>query len=230
MTVALIVAAGRGHRVGGPIPKQYRLLNEIPVIRHTILAFRRHPGIGTVQVVIHPGDQALYEAAIEGLGLPPPLTGGSSRQDSVRLGLEGIAGLSSDTVIIHDAVRPFIAQETITAVIAALGRAAGAVAGVPVADTLKRCANGLIVETVSRANLWRAQTPQGFRFADILAAHRKAHLDNPTDQELTDDCMVAEHAGLTIEMVPASDDNFKITTEDDLRRAEILLQRTGQYR
>lgn len=225
MTVALIVAAGRGHRLGGPIPKQYRLLDEIPIIRHTVSAFRRHPAISFVQVVIHPSDRELYERATEGLQLPPPLIGGNSRQESVRLGLEGIADLDPGSVIIHDAVRPFVEQETVTAVISALERVPGAVAGVPLADTLKRCEHDRVTATVERTHLWRAQTPQGFRYADILAAHRRVYHDNPLAQDLTDDSAVAEQVGLPIEMVLGTDDNFKITTEADLQRAEIILQR-----
>lgn len=225
MTVALIVAAGRGHRVGGPVPKQYRLLNDIPVIRHTIAAFCRHEAIAAVQVVIHRSDHTLYAAATEGLGLLPPLIGGDTRQDSVRLGLEGVAGLAPDTIVIHDAVRPFVAQATISAVIAALDHSAGAITGVKLTDTLKRCDQGRVVETLARDNLWRAQTPQGFRYAAIFAAHHGAHL--APGQDLTDDCMVAELAGLPIVMVQGSEANFKITTEDDLRRAELILRHGG---
>jgi 2-C-methyl-D-erythritol 4-phosphate cytidylyltransferase len=225
MTVALIVAAGRGHRLGGPIPKQYRILDGIPIIRHTVSAFRRHPGIEAIQVVINALDHELYAEATQGLDLPPPLIGGSARQESVRLGLEGITGRTPDKVIIHDAVRPFVAQEMISAVIAALDRVAGAIAGVQVSDTLKRCKDHRILSTVERADLWRAQTPQGFRYRDILAAHRQVY---PLEQEFTDDSMVAEQAGLPIEMIPGTDDNFKITTEADLIRAEIMLRRSRE--
>lgn len=229
MTVALIVAAGRGRRFGGPIPKQYRLINDVPVIRYTASAFLRHPQVTAVQAVIHPADRELYDEATEGLGLLPPLIGGASRQESVRFGLEGIGdqlnGAAPEKVIIHDAVRPFVEQETITGVIEALDRTPAALAGVPVTDTLKRCEDGIVGATVERTNLWRAQTPQGFRYKDILDAHRQAYLDNPLGLELTDDAMVAERAGLTIGMVLGTEDNFKITTEEDLIRAEIILQR-----
>ncbi|MDD2876211.1 MAG: 2-C-methyl-D-erythritol 4-phosphate cytidylyltransferase [Acidiphilium sp.] len=225
MITALIVAGGRGHRLGGPIPKQYRLLGGIPIIRRTIMALQDHQAINHVQVVIHSDDHDLYHRATAGMLLPAPLPGGNSRQDSVRLGLEGIASIGSRIVIIHDAVRPFVAAHTITAVIAALEVSSGAIAGVPLADTLKRCQGDRIVGTVERTDLWRAQTPQGFRFADILAAHRRAYQENPLALDLTDDAAVAERAGFDVTMVPGSDDNFKITTEDDLRRAEFMLQR-----
>lgn len=221
MNVGLIVAAGRGHRLGGPIPKQYRELAGKPILRHTIELYLAHPEISAVQVLIHPSDQALYDAATAGLVLRPALFGGAMRQETVRLGLEGIADLTPANVLIHDAVRPFVSAATISAVLAALARSPGAIAGVPLADTLKRCADGYVTGTVDRQNLYRAQTPQGFRYADILGAHRAAA--GVTGVELTDDAMVAEHAGLAVEMVMGSEDNFKITTEHDLQRAEMFL-------
>jgi 2-C-methyl-D-erythritol 4-phosphate cytidylyltransferase len=224
MNIGLIVAAGRGYRLGGPVPKQYLLLAGQPILRHTILALLDHPEIHAVQVMIHPDDRSLYAAATEGLDLRPVLFGGATRQDSVRLGLEGIADLNPVNVLIHDAVRPFVAPETISAVLAALARFPCAIAGVPLADTLKRCAEGRVTGTVDRAGLYRAQTPQGFRYADILKAHRQVLLENTAGLELTDDSMVAEHAGLAVEMVAGSEQNFKITTAQDLQRAEFLLK------
>jgi len=223
MNIGLIVAAGRGYRVGGPLPKQYLPLAGRPILRHTILALTRHPHIDAVQVVIHPDDRGLYEAATEGLEkLRPVLFGGAERQDSVRLGLEGINALKPQNVLIHDAVRPFIAPATISAVILALTHSPGALVGVPLADTLKRVETNLVTATVSRANLWRAQTPQGFRFTDILRAHRFAVQSAP-ETNFTDDSMIAEHAGLRVEMVLGTEDNFKITTAADLARAEAML-------
>jgi 2-C-methyl-D-erythritol 4-phosphate cytidylyltransferase/2-C-methyl-D-erythritol 2,4-cyclodiphosphate synthase len=225
MTFALIVAAGRGQRLSGPIPKQYRLLDGSPIIRHTVAAFRRNQAISGVQVVIHPNDIDLYQRATEGLNLPPPLIGGNSRQESVRLGLEGLAREAPETIIIHDGVRPFVEQETIGAVIDALDRTPCAIAGVPLADTLKFCGEDKVLKTVERTNLWRAQTPQAFRFRDILAAHRRVYLANPLAQDFTDDAAIAEAVGLEIEMVRGTEDNFKITTEHDLDRAEVIMQR-----
>jgi 2-C-methyl-D-erythritol 4-phosphate cytidylyltransferase len=224
MITALIVAGGRGQRLGGPIPKQYRLLDHLPIIRHTIAAFQSHGAIDRVRVVIHPDDQDLYHQATAGADLPPPLLGGATRQDSVRRGLEGLESDPPDLVLIHDAVRPFIAGATIGAVIAALRHTPGAIAGVPLADTLKRCRDGKITGTVERTDLWRAQTPQGFHYRPLLDAHRAAFRDNPDRQDFTDDAAIAEAAGLAVAMVPASDDNFKITTEDDLARAIFILQ------
>lgn len=223
MNIGLIVAAGRGYRIGGPLPKQYLHLAGQPILRHTITALTRHPGIQAVQVLIHPDDQALYDAATTGLEkLLPVGFGGKERQDSARLGLEALAGLNPATVLIHDAVRPFIALETISAVLASLAHGRAAIVGVPLTDTLKRVEGNIVTGTVSRAGLWRAQTPQGFRFGDILRAHQLA-LRTAPETDFTDDAMIAEHAGLPVEMVMGSEDNFKITTTADLARAQAAL-------
>ncbi|HXP97743.1 MAG TPA: IspD/TarI family cytidylyltransferase, partial [Telmatospirillum sp.] len=162
--VALVVAAGRGSRFGGEIPKQWRDLGGRPVLRHSLAIFAAHPSVDAVRVVIHPDDRALFDAAAAGLGLGEPILGGPTRQDSVRLGLEGLADLTPDLVLIHDGARPFIDGGVISRVIAALADHAGAIPALPVHDTLKRGGpGGLIEETVPRAGLWRAQTPQGFQ-------------------------------------------------------------------
>ncbi len=225
MNIGMIVAAGRGHRFGGSIPKQYRELDEQPIIRHTAVALLRHPAIDAVQIMIHPSDRELYERATEGLRLLPPLIGGSTRQESVYLGLEGVAPLRPEKVLIHDAVRPFVEQETITAVLDALDRVPCAVAALPVVDTLKQVEGDRVTATVDRSPLWRAQTPQGFRFAEIIEAHRRVHRHTPLGPPLTDDAMVAERTGLPVALVRGTEDNLKITTELDFLRAEIILQR-----
>ena len=220
-----MVGAGRGQRMGGPIPKQYRHLDGIPVIRHTLLAFLRHPGIDHVQAVIHPSDLALYQEATDGLSIPDPVIGGSTRQESVRFGLESLAAQNPDKVIIHDAVRPFVEQETISNVIAALDDVPAVITGLPVPDTLKRCRSGVVDATVDRANVWRAQTPQGFHYDKIRRAHEEVHYRDPTHAELTDDSLVIESAGMKVTLIEGTDDNFKITTERDLTRAELIIGR-----
>ncbi len=225
MTAAIVVGAGRGQRMGGPIPKQYRHLDGIPVIRHTLLAFLRHPGIDHVQAVIHPSDLVLYKEATSGLSMPDPVIGGSTRQESVRFGLESLVSQKPAKVIIHDAVRPFVEQETIGNVIAALDDAPAVITGLPVPDTLKRCRSGFVDGTVDRANVWRAQTPQGFHYDKILHAHEEVHFRDPTRAELTDDSLVIESAGMKVTLIEGTDDNFKITTERDLIRAELIIQR-----
>lgn len=217
---ALIVAAGRGSRFGGPLPKQYALLAGQPVLRRTVATFQAVPAIDRILVVIGPGDDAPYEAATAGLGLPAPVPGGASRQHSVLNGLEALAGDPPDLVAIHDAARPFVRRADIEACIAAAsaGGIDGAILGIPLADTLKRVGDGnAISATVPRNDLWRAQTPQVFRFAPLLAAHRAAaSLGAVEATALTDDAAVAERAGLKVVMVGGSGDNRKITTAEDL--------------
>ena len=228
-TIALVVAAGRGRRFGGDLPKQYAPLAGKTVLRHTLRALLDHPRVDSVQVVIHHDDQDLYQDAVEGMELLPPVFGGATRQDSVRLGLESLEARAPDAVLIHDAARPFVSAAQIDAVIDALATHPGALPVVAVADTLKRSGTGTVVDgTVSRAELYRAQTPQGFRFADILAAHRQL-----AGQELTDDAQLFEHLGLDVALCAGGENNFKITTSEDLMRAERLIAaqsetRTGQ--
>ncbi len=215
---ALIVAAGSGERFGGAIPKQYMALASQPILRRSVLAFLNHPDVQDVHVVINPQHRALYDAATAGLNLPLPVAGGSNRQESVLRGLEALAANPPDIVLIHDAARPLIDAATISAVCAALKSHAGAIAAKPLVDTLKRGKGQTITETIDRANLWQAHTPQGFHFPAILAAHRTA-----AGAQLTDDAAVAEAAGLAVQLVPSNPDNMKITNPDDLGRAARLL-------
>ena len=214
-TIAVIVAAGRGHRFGAGRPKQYLPLAGRPLLHHSARAFARHGAVDGVRVVIHGDDRALYDDAVAGLDLLDPVPGGDARQQSARLGLESLIGLAPDRVLIHDAARPAVDGGTIDRVLAALDALPGAVPALAVSDTLKRAAEGRIAETVPRAGLWRVQTPQGFRFGDILEAHRAAQ-----GRELTDDAAVAEAAGLAVGLVAGAEDNLKVTTDDDLARLE----------
>ena len=222
-TTALIVAAGSGTRFGSPIPKQYQDIGGMPVLRRTVMAFLSHPHITDVQIVFSPQHRDLYDRAVEGLGLPAPVEGGTTRQESVRLGLEALAKQSPapDLVMIHDAARPLIDAQTITSVRRALDAAQGAIAAKPLVDTLKRGDNATITETIPRENLWQAHTPQAFHFDVILKAHREV-----IGMQLTDDAAVAEKAGLNVTLVPSNPDNMKITNPDDLGRAARLLGQT----
>lgn len=221
-TVALVVAAGRGTRFGGQLPKQYAALRGRPVLRWTLEALTAHPRIDAVRCVIHPDDRASYDAAAQGLDLLEPVAGADSRQGSVRNGLESLEELNPGRVLIHDGARPFVTAATIDAVIDALGEAPGAIAAVPVTDTLKRESGGAIVATVERAALWRAQTPQGFRYREIMGAHRQA---SALETGFTDDAAVAEHAGHAVVLVEDSLENLKVTSPEDLIRAD---RRLGQ--
>ncbi|MGD9785281.1 MAG: bifunctional 2-C-methyl-D-erythritol 4-phosphate cytidylyltransferase/2-C-methyl-D-erythritol 2,4-cyclodiphosphate synthase [Hyphomicrobiaceae bacterium] len=220
-TIAIIVAAGRGTRAGGELPKQYADAGGAMVLTRTLRAFIAHSAIDHVVAVIHPDDEALYvraAAPVSGSKLHAPVHGGATRQESVRLGLEAAAELAPSRVLIHDAARPFVEGATIAAVVAALDTHDGAIAALPLSDTLKRAGEGnLIAETIPRAGLWRAQTPQGFRFDAILAAHRAA-ADSGHDT-FTDDAAIAEWAGLATALVEDSSHNVKITTGEDLAMA-----------
>ena len=224
--IALVVAAGRGTRLGGALPKQYLPLAGKPVLRHSLEALANHRAIDRVRVVYHPDDSAHYDAASRGLALLPPVAGGAARQDSVRLGLESLAALKPTRVLIHDGARPFLDAGVIDRVLAALDDAPGAIPALPLRDTVKRGTEGRVVETLDRAALWRVQTPQGFHYDAILAAHRAA-----AGRELSDDAAVAEQAGLAVRLVAGSEANLKVTTPEDLAAAErTLAERQGDVR
>ena len=225
-TVALIVAAGRGTRAAavGAGPKQYAMLGGRSVLAAALVPFLDHSGVDRVGVVIHADDRAAYEAAIAGMAthrkLLPPVTGGATRQQSVLAGLDAIAAFMPAAVLIHDAARPFLAPAAVDRVLAALETSPGAIAALPLADTLKQAGpDNRIEATVPRDALWRAQTPQGFRFADILAAHRAAAAAGRFD--FTDDAAVAEWHGLPVVLVAGDAANIKLTTAEDLKMAAI---------
>jgi 2-C-methyl-D-erythritol 4-phosphate cytidylyltransferase / 2-C-methyl-D-erythritol 2,4-cyclodiphosphate synthase len=224
--VALVVAAGRGTRLGGALPKQYLDLGGKMLLRHALDSLTRHRGISAVRVVFDPGDAAYYERATQGLDLLPPVAGGAKRQDSVRLGLESLAALNPARVLVHDGARPFLDAGLVDRILAALDGSPAAIPALPLRDTVKRGAGGVIAQTVERADLWRAQTPQGFHYKEILAAHRGV-----IGEDLPDDAAVAERAGLPVRLIEGSEDNIKVTTADDLARAaRILSARMGEVR
>jgi 2-C-methyl-D-erythritol 4-phosphate cytidylyltransferase/2-C-methyl-D-erythritol 2,4-cyclodiphosphate synthase len=219
--IALVVAAGRGSRFGSGEPKQYRLLAGQPILRRAVAPLLAHPRIGGVRVIIHDDDTQAYRKAVGDLPLLPPVPGGATRQESALRGLESLGAMPPRRVLIHDAARPFVSAALLDRVLGALDRREGAIPALPVVDTLKRGGDGavpLIVCTQERAGLWRAQTPQGFHYSLLLAAHRAA-----AGSALTDDAAVAEAAGMSVVMVPGDEDNLKVTTEDDLLRAERVL-------
>ena len=229
---AMVVAAGRGTRAGLAAPKQYARLAGRPVLRWAVEALALHPAVGPLLVVIDPADRALYDEAAEGLaGLPAPITGGATRQDSVRQGLEALAEHRPDFVLIHDAARPFPSPALVERIVAALSPEAGVVPALPVADSMKRVADGAVVETLPRDGLAAVQTPQGFPFAAILAAHRQAVASGAS--ALTDDAAVAALADLPVRAVAGERANVKLTTAEDFADAEAWLAarqevRTGQ--
>ncbi|MBU2942013.1 bifunctional 2-C-methyl-D-erythritol 4-phosphate cytidylyltransferase/2-C-methyl-D-erythritol 2,4-cyclodiphosphate synthase [Shimia thalassica] len=210
---AVIVAAGRGTRAGAGIPKQWRPLAGLRVADWAIKAFTNHQQIDHVVAVVHPDDTEFTQSLdVE------TVSGGASRDQSVRAGLEALAGRGFDTVLIHDVARAGVSAEIITNVIAALGQSAGAAPALAVTDALWRGQTGTVSGTQDREGLFRAQTPQGFRFEDILSAHR-THAGGAAD-----DVEVARAAGLDVAIVAGNEANLKITTPGDFARMERILR------
>jgi 2-C-methyl-D-erythritol 4-phosphate cytidylyltransferase / 2-C-methyl-D-erythritol 2,4-cyclodiphosphate synthase len=215
MTVAaVIVAGGSGLRAGGEKPKQYQLIGGRPVIWWTCRAFFDHAGVDHVQAVIGEGHEKMFAEATDGLPLPLPVIGGSTRQESCRIGVAAVERLKPGKVLIHDAARPFVSAGLIDDVISWLDRFPAVVPGMPVAETLKFAPGGMVSRTVDRASIWAAQTPQGFAYGLIRDAYAKAEAERT--QGLTDDASVAEHAGIAISMIPGRHENRKLTTAEDM--------------
>jgi 2-C-methyl-D-erythritol 4-phosphate cytidylyltransferase/2-C-methyl-D-erythritol 2,4-cyclodiphosphate synthase len=211
---ALLMAAGRGTRFGAEAPKQYLPLLGRPVLRHAAEALLRDGLVDRFLPVCAAGEEARVAALLDGLPALPPVAGGGTRQESVRAGLEALAAAPSppDAVLVHDAARPVVPAGTVARLLAALGPAPGAIPARRVTDTLKRGEAGRIAATVPREGLWRAQTPQAFRFSVLLEAHRAAA------GEATDDAQLLEAAGEAVALVEGSESNVKITFPEDLGR------------
>lgn len=227
-TAVVIVAAGSGSRAArdGDAPKQYRPLAGRPVLAHTLAAVLAHPAIDAVVVAIHPDHADLYAETVAPFDDDPrllaPVGGGATRQASVRAGLEALAEVAPDRVLVHDAARPFVTAAVIDRTLAGLEAADGALAAVAIVDTLKRTdAAGAIVETISRERVHAAQTPQGFRYAALRAAH--VHAAREGRDDFTDDAAVAEWAGLDVRVVAGDPSNVKLTTNDDFVAAETRM-------
>ena len=218
--VALITACGRGNRFnrGEGIPKQYLPLAGIPMLRHSIMAFLNHPQVSDVLCVIHPDDIALYEQATIGLDLLNPVFGGETRQSSIRIGLGELVDYKPSKVLIHDGVRPFVSKRIINGILEKLESHPAVIPAIAVEDTIKKIGDGKIEWTLERENLWRAQTPQGFLYQDILNSHIAFK-----DLNFTDDSALNEYAGIPVAIVPGSQNNFKITTEEDYDRAKHMI-------
>jgi|TARA_R100000501_G_scaffold14543_2_gene26311 2-C-methyl-D-erythritol 4-phosphate cytidylyltransferase/2-C-methyl-D-erythritol 2,4-cyclodiphosphate synthase len=217
-TVALIVAAGSGARAGDGPPKQYRLLSGKPVLRWSVERLASHAAIDEVRVVIGSDQRDAYDAAVGDLSLGEPVIGAATRQESVLAGLQAIG--AADRVLVHDAARPLVTAPVIDRLLAALDEHDGAVPSLPVVDSLRR--GEITVEAeVDREGLHRVQTPQAFRFAPLLAAHR----DAPAGA--TDDAEIARGAGLSIALVKGDAQLFKLTYPDDFSRAERMLGAAG---
>ncbi len=220
-TAAIIVAAGRGTRAGGELPKQWQQLGDKPVAGHAMAPFAAHPQISELVLVLHPDDidTDLWPRTPQA----KVVAGGATRAASVQAGL---AAVSDDVtrVLIHDAARPLVSAALIDRVLHALKTHAGAAPAIAVTDTLWHGQNGQVIGVQDRNGLYRAQTPQGFHLAPLKAAHAKS-----TGAE-TDDVAVARAAGLDVAIVTGDEDNLKITTPDDFARAERLMRQTMDIR
>lgn len=214
---AIIVAAGRGQRMGGEIPKQYLKIDGVPILRRTVEAFYKNGNIDLVKIIIHPDDQNLYDEAVKGLNLPDPVIGGDTRQQSVMNGLNSLSESSPEYVFIHDAARPFITEELIDKLAEAVEKKGAVIPALNVTDTIKYMTSDHINNTIDRNYLYRAQTPQAFDYAAILKAHQTSN-----GRDYTDDSSIAEQNGIKVYIVEGSEENFKITTEEDLRKAEMM--------
>ncbi len=226
---ALIVAAGRGTRAGGEVPKQYRPLAGVPVLARTIGLFHDHPAVAAIQVVIDPVDEGLYRAcAPTSHRIDPPVSGGATRQASVLAGLEALARAAQppEIVLVHDAARPFASRALIDRACAAItGGTGAAVPGVAVTDTVKVVDGGeRVIATPDRGLLRTIQTPQAFDFGALLAAHRRAAA--APDVAATDDAAVMEWAGYTVVVFPGDPANGKLTHAEDFDMAERRLGAT----
>jgi len=216
-TAAIIVAAGRGTRAGGEIPKQYQRLRGVPILARTVAGFATHPQVGQIVIVAHPDDAQLFSDALGPLAdQVTKVPGGATRDASVMAGLEAVTG--ADTVLIHDGARPLVSAALISRVIGALQGSPGAAPALPVTDALWRGADGRVIAPEPREALFRAQTPQGFR----LDAIRAAHATHPGGA--ADDVEVALAAGLDVAIVEGEEDNLKITHPGDFARAERILK------
>jgi 2-C-methyl-D-erythritol 4-phosphate cytidylyltransferase/2-C-methyl-D-erythritol 2,4-cyclodiphosphate synthase len=227
----VIVAAGRGERAGQSAegPKQYRPIGGVPVMRRTVAAFAGHPAIGRIVIAIHGDDGELYKAAIGPFASRvSSVIGGATRQESTLLALRALAHDPPAAVLIHDCVRPFVDAELIARVCDTALGGTGALPALPVSDTLKRSgADGLIEGTVPREGLHAAQTPQGFPFWPILAAHEAANDARKLD--FTDDAAIAEWNGIPVRIVSGAPDNIKLTWAKDIDMADQRLSQRDAF-
>jgi 2-C-methyl-D-erythritol 4-phosphate cytidylyltransferase / 2-C-methyl-D-erythritol 2,4-cyclodiphosphate synthase len=219
IVAAVVVAGGRGLRAGGKVPKQYKALAGIPVIRQSLSVFAGHPEVSLVQPVIHRDDAELCASALAGMQLLAPVFGGVTRQESVHAGLEALVGHGPEVVLVHDAARPFASAQLVSRAIASARRDRAAIPGLAVTDTVKSVDAGQrVTETLDRARLRTIQTPQAFDFAALVDAHRRAKAAGRN--EFTDDAALAEWAGMSVSVFDGEAGNTKLTTAEDFATAE----------
>jgi 2-C-methyl-D-erythritol 4-phosphate cytidylyltransferase/2-C-methyl-D-erythritol 2,4-cyclodiphosphate synthase len=229
-TAAIVVAAGRGERAGGMLPKQYRNFLGEPVLRRTLRALALHPAIDAVQAVIDPAESDAFRGAVGDLPkCLAPAAGGSTRQRSVRAGLEALAELKPSIVLVHDAARPLASAALVDRALAAVAATGAAVPVIALRDTVKRVDEfGKVVSTLDRNELRAVQTPQAFFFAPFIEAHRRASKAGLDD--FPDDAALAEWAGIAVATFAGEAGNLKLTTADDFARAEAIADALADVR
>lgn len=220
-TYAIIVAAGSGTRAGGEVPKQYQIIGDQPVIAHTVQAFLNHPQIDGVTVVIGKDHGQYFQNALSGFDLPAPVFGGDTRQQSVFNGLQSIADINPDSVLIHDAARPFISAQVIDNVISALEQVECSIPAVEVVDTITQVEKNLITGKLNRSTLRAVQTPQGFNFNAIYTAHKTAA--DAGDTTATDDSALMS----SVTVVQGDCANIKLTTASDITQANQIMSQNN---
>lgn len=232
VNTVVIVAAGRGSRAATPpnvTPKQYQDLNGKTVLQRTIDKFVDHENIDFIQVVIHADDADAYKnTTLPNDKLLEPVIGGATRQQSCAEGVFALSKHKPDKILIHDAARPFVSYDIISKTLAAISSGKCTLPATKIADTIKRAnEKNIVQETVSREGLFLAQTPQGFVYSEIHAAHLKAREAGLSD--FTDDAALAEWAGMNVSLVDSETANTKITTIDDFTNAKKTLEATERY-
>ncbi|MDE2484071.1 MAG: 2-C-methyl-D-erythritol 4-phosphate cytidylyltransferase [candidate division NC10 bacterium] len=222
---AIVPAAGAGIRFGGAVKKQFIALNGLPILSHTLRALAASDALAAIIVVVPPGEEPRGREALKLARVnleTEVIPGGQTRQDSVYNGLQR-AKAETDLVLIHDGVRPFVSRQVVLATVEAAKEVGAAVAAVPIIDTIKRVdTDGLVVETLQRGQLWSIQTPQVFRYALLMQAHRAVREHGII---ATDDAALVERIGGMVKVVRGSYENLKITSEEDLPIADLILKR-----
>ncbi|MGB9043928.1 MAG: bifunctional 2-C-methyl-D-erythritol 4-phosphate cytidylyltransferase/2-C-methyl-D-erythritol 2,4-cyclodiphosphate synthase [Pseudolabrys sp.] len=218
---AVVVAAGQGVRAGGALPKQFRRIAGETLLEHALSAFAEAPKVAFVQPVIRPEDLALVRTLTSGKNILAPVSGGPTRQASVRAGLEALLPRSPDIVLIHDAARPFASANLIARAIEAAEKTGAAIPALPVTDTVKRVDKaGMVEATLDRNSIRLVQTPQAFAFPALLEAHQRAAAQGRND--FTDDAALAEWAGMKVSVFAGEPGNIKLTTPEDFARADAI--------
>lgn len=222
---AIIVAAGSSQRFGADMPKQYTPLAGKPVLRRTIEAFLKCPGLQEIRIVISPDHRAFYDAAVDGLDLPEPVMGGKERKDSVMNALKTLDHLTGTfPVLIHDGARPCIEPDLIEKTVDSLATCSAVSLATPMTDTIRKVDQGLLDTTINRTGIWSLQTPQGFHY-DLIS---KAHAAAQDQQDITDDTGIVSAYGVDVKVIEGSRKNIKITVPEDIEMAEAFLNQSSQ--